>query len=37
MYVEILERPEGTTLPAKRPATPPAYWYPHAPAEDHTW
>jgi len=37
MYVEVLERPEGTTMPAKRPATPPAYWYPYEPAPDHAW
>jgi hypothetical protein len=37
MYVEVLERPEGTTLPPKRPATPPAYWYPFEPGPGHRW
>lgn len=37
MYVELLERPGGAPTPPQRPATPPAYWYPHEPAPDHLW
>ena len=37
MYIEILDRPGGSTLPPKRPATPPAYWYPYEPKPGHLW
>ena len=37
MYVVVLGRPEGTTLPPKRPATPPDRWYPFEPGPDHVW
>lgn len=37
MYVELLERPAGMPVPPPRPATPPAYWYPHEPAPYHVW
>jgi hypothetical protein len=38
--LEILERPGGAApagRPLKRPATPPAYWYPFEPPAGHTW
>jgi hypothetical protein len=37
MYVEIIERPPGAPTPPKRPATPPAYWYPAEPPPDYRW
>jgi methylmalonyl-CoA/ethylmalonyl-CoA epimerase len=37
MYVEIIERAAGAPFPPKRPASPPAYWYPAAPGPDHQW
>lgn len=37
MYVEVIERPSGAPVPVKRPATPPAYWYPAEPPPDHKW
>jgi methylmalonyl-CoA/ethylmalonyl-CoA epimerase len=37
MYIEIIERAPGVPFPPKRPASPPAYWYPAEPAPDHRW
>ena len=37
MYLEVIERPAGSAVPAKRPAQPPAYWYPAEPPPDHRW
>lgn len=37
MYVELIERPPEMPVPPKRPATPPAYWYPFAPPPGHKW
>jgi hypothetical protein len=37
MYVEVIERPAGAPTPVKRPANPPAYWYPSEPTPGHQW
>jgi hypothetical protein len=38
MYVEVLKRPPAVPgQVVKRPATPPASWYPYEPGPDHKW
>jgi hypothetical protein len=37
MYVEVLDRKIDPGRAPKRPATPPAYWYPYEPPADHKW